>query len=271
MSVILISCIGVTGVVLLLWVFQRSLIYFPVDAVPTPSDVGLREVETVTFPTTDGLTLNGWFVHASTSSSSVTFVVFNGNAGNRAYRASLAAWLQRRGVQVLLFDYRGYGGNEGIPTEAGLAADARAARTYLLTRKDVDASRLVYFGESLGSAVAIALAAQHPPAGLILRSPFTSLADVGQVHYPFLPVRFLLRDRFPSRDTIRQVRSPVLVIAGAADRIVPVDQSRQVYEATSLPKKLVILPAVDHNDPELLSGEAMVEAVVRFLEQLGDG
>ena len=203
MSVILISCIGVTGVVLLLWVFQRSLIYFPVDAVPTPSDVGLREVETVTFPTADGLTLNGWFVHASISSSSVTFVVFNGNAGNRAYRASLAA--------------------------------------------------------------------QHPPAGLILRSPFTSLADVGQVHYPFLPVRFLLRDRFPSRDTIRQVRSPVLVIAGDADRIVPVDQSRQVYEATSLPKKLVTLPAVDHNDPELLTGEAMVEAVVRFLEQLGDG
>ena len=140
-------------------------------------------------------------------------MVFNGNAGNRAYRVPLALALRRHNVAMLLFDYRGYGGNPGTPTEMGLAADARAARTYLLGRLDVDSARIVYFGESLGSAVAIALAVENPPAALILRSPFTSLADLGQFHYPLLPVRWLLRDRFASIDRMRQVPCLLLVIA----------------------------------------------------------
>ena len=156
---------------------------------PSPSDVGLAEVETVTFPTADGLVLSGWFVSSRSATAPGTVIVFNGNAANRAYRAPLAVVLRDYGYQVLLFDYRGYGGNGGAPTEPGLMADARAARTYLLGRADVDTSRLVYYGESLGSAVAIALASEHSPAAMVLRSPFTSLVDVGRIHYPFLPVK----------------------------------------------------------------------------------
>ena len=253
------------GRLLLVWTFQRTLIYFPLDHVPSPSDVGLAGVETVTFPTEAGLVLSGWFVSNRSGAASGTVIVFNGNAGNRAHRAPLAATLRDAGYQVLLFDYRGYGGNGGAPTERGLLADARAARAYLLGRVDVDASRLVYFGESLGSAVAIALAAEHGPAAMVLRSPFTSLVDVGRVHYPFLPVTLLLRDRFASLDAIGDVGCPVLVIAGDHDRIVPVGQSRRLYDEVRAPKELLIIAGADHNDRELGAGEEMMAAVVRFL------
>ncbi len=268
MGFLLTGFVVVAGIILLAWMFQRTLIYFPFGDVPTPSEVGLTQVEEVEFPTADGLRLDGWFVRTASSSPAFTVVVFNGNAGNRAHRAPLAASLQQQGVQVLLFDYRGYGGNEGTPTEAGLRADAGAARTYVLGRGDVDASRLIYLGESIGTALAIALAAEHPPAGLILRSPFTSLVEVGQIHYPFLPVQLLLRDRFSVIDDIRRVHCPVLVIAGDEDRIIPVDQSRRVYDATPSAKELLILAGADHNDIELLAGDDMIAAIIRFVRQL---
>ena len=222
----------------------------------------------MTFPTADGLTLHGWFVPASTPTPRHTALVLNGNSGNRAYRAPLAASLQQQGLQVLLFDYRGYGGSEGKPTEAGLRADARAARSYLVQRDDVDATQLIYFGESLGTAPAIGLAADHPPAGLILRSPFPSLVEVGQMHYPFLPVRFLLEDRYAVIGDIARVTCPVLVVAGDQDRIIPLGLSRQVYEAATSTKELVILAGSDHNDFELLAGDQMIDAIAQFLARL---
>jgi fermentation-respiration switch protein FrsA (DUF1100 family) len=262
------TCTGVVLAVLaLLWTLQRQLIYFPDGRVPPPAALGLSAVEDVTFRTADGVMLAGWFIQSSRRDPAVTALVFNGNAGNRAYRAPLATALQREGLNVLLFDYRGYGENAGTPTEAGLAIDARAARDYLLTRTDVDASRLVYFAESLGTGVAVGLAAEQPPATLVLRSPFTSLTDIGAYHYPFLPVRLLLRDRFASADSIGRVRSPLLVIAGDADGIVPIEHSRRLFDAASSPKELVVIPRASHNDYELLAGEAMIQAIVGFLER----
>jgi fermentation-respiration switch protein FrsA (DUF1100 family) len=146
--------------------------------------------------------------------------------------------------------------------------DSRAARAYLARRPDVDRSRLVYFGESLGTAVAVDLAVEHPPAALILRSPFTSMGDLGQHHYPFLPVRLLLRDRFAAIDQIRRIRVPLLVIAGGRDRIVPIENSRRLYAAAIAPKTLLVLPDADHNDYELLAGDEMIDAIVRFLQSL---
>jgi fermentation-respiration switch protein FrsA (DUF1100 family) len=258
----------VAAVLALVWTLQRRLMYFPTGGMPTPGEIGLTNVEAVTFETNDGLHLSGWFVAASGPSPRLTVLVFNGNAGNRAHRAPLAAALHRHGLQVLLVDYRGYGGNPGTPTENGLAADSRAARAYLAGRPDVDASRIVYFGESLGTAVAIDLAVEHPPAALVLRSPFTSMADIGQHHYPFLPVRLLLRDRFAAIDRIGRIRAPLLVIAGGHDRIVPIENSRRLYDAAVAPKTLLVLPNADHNDDELLAGEEMIRAIVNFLQPL---
>jgi uncharacterized protein len=258
----------VAAVLTLIWTMQRRLMYFPTGDVPTAGEIGLSDVEPVTFETADGLGLNGWFVAASGPSPRITVLVFNGNAGNRAHRAPLAAALQRHGLQVLLVDYRGYGGNPGTPTENGLAADSRAAHAYLAGRPDVDASRIVYFGESLGTAVAIDLAVEHPPAALVLRSPFTSLTDVGRYHYPFLPVRLLLRDRFAAIEQIRRIRVPLLVIAGGRDRIVPIENTRRLYDASVAPKTLLVLPNADHNDVELLAGEEMIRAIIHFLQPL---
>jgi fermentation-respiration switch protein FrsA (DUF1100 family) len=191
--------------------------------------------------------------------------VFNGNAGNRAYRGPLADALSRHGLHTLLFDYRGYGGNPGTPTERGLLLDGRAARAYLAARPDVDPSRIVYFGESLGTAVAIDVAAEYPPAAMVLRSPFPSMAEVGRHHYPFLPVGLLLRDRFAAIDRVGGIHVPLLVIAGGRDRIVPVEQTKRLYDAAAGPKTLVVLPDADHNDIELLAGPEMIQAIARFL------
>jgi len=216
------------------------------------------------------LTLRGWFFRAS-APGAATVLGFNGNAGHRGLRAPLASALRERGLQVLLFDYRGYGDNPGRPTEAGLQEDARAAWRYLEGRDDVDTSKLVFFGESLGTAVATALAVEHRPAALVLRSPFPSLVAVGRLHYPFLPVDRLLRDRFDAIEQIGRMTRPVLVIAGDRDRVVPVSQSRTVFDAIRSPKQLVVIEGAGHNDAALVFGERLVDAVVRFVGDVREG
>jgi fermentation-respiration switch protein FrsA (DUF1100 family) len=250
------------------WAGQRRLIYFPFRNVPPPADAGLRLVEEVSFPTEDGLTLHGWFVPPVSGSASITILVFNGNAGNRGMRGSLAQAFAARGIATFLFDYRGYGENRGTPSESGLVRDARAARAYLDGRPDVDPRRVVYFGESLGAAVAVHLAVEAAPAALVLRSPFTSLTDIGRHHYPFLPVRWLLRDRYPSIELIPRVSAPVLVIAGDRDRVIPVEQSRALFAAAPQPRELVIIERANHNDEELFSGPRVVDAVVDFVSRV---
>jgi|RhiMethySRZTD1v2_1073278.scaffolds.fasta_scaffold02530_18 uncharacterized protein len=256
----------VVAVLTLIWLGQRRLIYFPDTNLPSLNRSGLAGAEAVTFGTWDGTRLAAWFVTGSGPPPRQTVVVFPGNAGHRGYRAPLAAALSSHGLNVLLTDYRGYGGNPGTPTEEGLADDARAARAYALTRPDVDATRLTYFGESLGAAVAVRLAVEHPPAALVLRSPFASMVLVGQYHYPVLPVRLLLRDRYPSIDRAQGIRCPVLVIAGTADSIIPIEHTRRLYDAIVAPKTFVEIDA-DHNDQVLLDGEEMILAIDRFLNR----
>jgi fermentation-respiration switch protein FrsA (DUF1100 family) len=238
-----------------IWAQQRRLIYFPspgsVPRVPGARDVVLE--------TEDGIRLGAWYFPAGRTA----VLVCNGNGGDRSMRAPLAAALNRLGYSVLLFDYRGYGGNAGHPTEDGLAADARAARAWLDAQPDID--RIVYVGESLGAAVAIGLAMQRPPAALVLRSPFTSLADVAAVHYPWLPARRLLLDRYPSIDRIASLSVPLLVIAGDSDDIVPESLSRRLYDAAGEPKRYVVIRGAGHNDPDLLDGPQMLGEVDRWL------
>ncbi len=253
----------------LIWISQRRLIYFPTQALPDPATV-LAVVEEVTYPTEDGLTLAAWFVPAVKEESSGTVVVFNGNAGNRGDRTLLAEAIAGRGYAVLLVDYRGYGGNPGKPSEEGLAADARAAVAYLRTRSDVDPDRLAYFGESLGAAVALGLVEHHQPAALVLRSPFTSLPDIGSTHYPFLPTSLMLWDRFPNLEKIRRTDVPVIIIAGSADRIVPIGHSRRVFEASPGPKRFIVIDGADHNDLALTAGTRLIDEVVAFLDEVLD-
>jgi fermentation-respiration switch protein FrsA (DUF1100 family) len=248
-----------------LWAFQRSLIYFPDGEVP-PVSLVLPGAEEVSFETADGVRLGGWFLAAPVEKPAGTVLVFNGNAGNRAYRAGLARALAAEGFAVLLWDYRGYGGNAGRPGERGLIEDARAVRDWLAGRPDVDPARVVYLGESLGSAVAVALAVEAPPAALVLRSPFASLTDVARRHYPFLPVGRLLKDRFDSVGRIPAVSAPLIVVVGSGDRIVPPDSSRRLYDAAGTStKRWVVVEGADHNDPSICEGPPLIQPVAGFL------
>ncbi|MGY1743835.1 MULTISPECIES: alpha/beta hydrolase [unclassified Blastococcus] len=247
----------------LLWAFQRRLVYLPDDGpVPAAADVvpGARDVE---LTTADGLRLGAWFVPGAVPDAPAVLVAA-GNGGNREHRAPLARALAARGLAVLLFDYRGYGGNAGSPSEEGLALDVRAARAWLVAEAGVPQERLVYLGESLGCAVVAELALEHPPAGLVLRSPFVDLAAVGSEHYPFLPVRLLLRDRFPVAERVARIAVPTTVVLGTADTIVPPAQSRAVAAAAGRLHALVEVPGAGHNDLVLLDGAELVGAVAEL-------
>jgi alpha-beta hydrolase superfamily lysophospholipase len=259
------AVVGLVVVVLtgLLWAVQRSLVFLP-DAGPRqPVDAVLPGAEEVQLATTDGLRLDAWYLPGP-EPGSPTVLVANGNGGHRGLRAPLAAALRSAGLGVLLFDYRGYAGNPGSPSEEGLALDVRAARDFLVRDAAVHPRRLLYLGESLGAAVVTELAVEHPPAGLVLRSPFVDLPAVAAVHYPVLPVRALLRDRFPVADMVARVEVPTTVVLGTGDSVVPPDQSRAVARAAGSLHRLVEVPGADHNDRVLLDGGQLVDAVVEL-------
>ena len=258
------------GVVMaVLWAVQRQLIFFPDGATVPPAGQVIDGARDVTLRTTDGLELGAWFVPASArpSGEPVAVLLAPGNGGNRSGRAELAEELSRRGLAVLLMDYRGYGGNPGSPSEEGLAADAVAAAE-ALQDLGFPPERTIYFGESLGTGVVSALQAERPPAGIVLRSPFTELAAVGAHHYPFLPVRLLLRDRFPVVDHLVSSEVPVTVIYGDRDSVVPSSLSAQVADAAPVRAERVVIKGADHNDP-VMFGPRVAEAVARLAAQVG--
>jgi uncharacterized protein len=265
--VVLLAAVG------LLWSQQRRLIYLPAPRAVPPAATVLPGAEEVSFPTEDGLRLDGWFVPAAATSRGKgrgpAVLVCNGNGGNRSLRAPLAAALARAGLAVLLFDYRGYAANPGRPTEPGLAADARAAVAYLAARPEVDPARLVYFGESIGAAVALRLAVERPPAALVLRSPFASLAEVGRRYYPWLPVSRLLLDRYDALGRVGRLAAPLLVVAGERDRVIPAAHSRRLFDAAPQPKRFVLLPGAGHNDLDLLAGPDLLDELLAFLRDVG--
>ncbi len=256
----LVLLVVVVALLAALWLLQRRLISFPDTAGP-PAGSMLPGAREITLQTEDGLALGAWHVAPTRADRGITVLLIPGNAGSRALRAPLARRLAAQGLAVLLLDYRGYGGNPGRPTEDGLLTDARAAHAYLLGH-GVPAQRLIYFGESLGAAVATRLATEQPPGGLVLRSPFTRLAAVGSRHYPLLPVRLLLRDRCPVTTRIGQVRVPTAGVYGSADTRVPPEQSAAVAAAAGGPVRAVEVVGADHNDAALLEGNELVTAVL---------
>ncbi|PWV50129.1 hypothetical protein BDW27_108167 [Nocardiopsis sp. L17-MgMaSL7] len=266
--VLIVTAVTALVLVLLLglvWAMQRSVIYLPsLDEPPAAGSV-IERAEDVRLHTEDGLELGGWLVPPSGGDREAAVLVTNGNAGDRRTRAPLARALAAEGFSVLLFDYRGYGGNPGSPSEEGLAADARAAAD-LLSQRGFDSDRTVYFGESLGAAVAADLADQRPPAALFLRSPFSSLADMGRHHYPVVPVRSLLRDEFPVTELVSGVERPTTVVVGDADGVVPPEQSHEVAEASADLFEEVVLPGAGHNDPRTIHGPEVVAAVTRLAD-----
>jgi pimeloyl-ACP methyl ester carboxylesterase len=269
LRVALVVLLGVAVVGAALWLGQRRMIYFPDRAAVPAAETVIPGARDVVLDTRDGVRLGAWLVPPARRPRNVAVLVAPGNAGNRLGRAVLARALSGDGFAVLLMDYRGYGGNPGGPSQRGLARDVRAAREYLVGAAGYAPTRTIYFGESLGAAVVTELATEHPPAGLVLRSPFEDLAAVARYHYPMLPVRALLRDRYPVAGLVGGITAPTVVIYGAADSIVPPQQSRTVAARAGGPVRVVRIDGADHNDPALVDGPAVIAAVAQLADRLG--
>jgi uncharacterized protein len=244
-----------------LYLFQRQLLYLPDRT--HPELVGLEQlgVREVALSTEDGLSLLSWYLPPQPGRPVIAY--FHGNGGHIGYRAQRLLRFAREGYGVLMPEYRGYGGNPGAPSETGFYADGRAALAFL-DREAIAATRLVLFGESLGSGVAVELAVQHEIAGLILEAPFTSVAEVAQCHFPYAPASRLVTDRFDSASRIGKVRAPILVLHGEGDRVVPVRFGRALFNAAPEPKEGWFIPEAGHEDLAHYGG---LDVVVAFIER----
>jgi len=225
---------------------ERQLVYFPDRNLSATPQAFQLPYEDVTLSTVDGERLHGWYLPGDPAQPALLFL--HGNAGNISHRLENLWLLHRLGLNLLIFDYRGFGKSSGTPSEAGLARDADAALTWLRQR-GWSTQRTVYFGRSLGAAVAIDLARREPPAGLIIETPFTSLREMGRQHYPLLDFFFgwLLRDRFDNLDKIGDISAPLLLFQGDRDQIVPEAMARQLFAAAREPKTFQLIPGADHD------------------------
>lgn len=244
---------------------QRSMIYFPDRSDPGPAAQALLGGTDVTLRTSDGLNLSAWRVDPAGDDWGQVVLYLPGNGGNRAGRATVGEALAREGFTVLLLDYRGYGGNPGSPSESGLLDDAQAAVAYL-RKAGFGPERTVYVGESIGTGVATQLAVTDPPAAVLLRSPYTSLADVARAAYG-IPLGWVLRDRFDSLSQMPDITAAVTVLSGSADAIIPPAQSRAVAEAAPHLHQHVELPGVGHND-SIWFGPFLAEQVAALADSL---
>jgi uncharacterized protein len=243
--------------VALVYVAQRLLQYFPERRRTAPATVGLANAEEVVLDTADGERVIG----VPPRNGQPVFVYFHGNGGSLRWREERFRDLIDDGSGLVALSYRGYGGSSGRPTEKGLIEDARAACAFAVAR--FPAERLVLWGESLGSALAVALAADNRVGCVVLEAPFTSAVDVGAQHYWFVPVRLLMKDQFRSDLWIGKVRAPVLVVHGENDTVVPISLGERLYGLAQMPKRFVRVAGAGHND----LGVHAVAAAKRFIAE----
>jgi fermentation-respiration switch protein FrsA (DUF1100 family) len=226
----------------------------------TPADVGM-DYQDVSIETADGVALHGWFI---VGRSSRVLLFFHGNAGNISHRLDSIRQFQNLGLSVLIIDYRGYGQSEGRTTERGIYRDADAAWRYLIEGRGTVADNIVIFGRSLGASVASWLAAQHQPLALIVESSFTSVPDIAQDLYPWLPVRWLSRFDHATRDYVRDVRCPILVVHSRDDEIIPFHHGEAIFAAANEPRTLLAIRG-SHNDAFLRDERTYVGGLRTFL------
>jgi uncharacterized protein len=270
-SLVLLVAVVYVLILVLLRVNEHRLIYFPGSQrsllVP-PTSLGLS-VERVTLPTEDGLTLAGWVIPAGQDSSGLWLLICHGNAGNLSEfdRPVHYSGLRELGLHLLAFDYRGYGESEGGPTESGLYKDADAAYRYLREQRGVPAERIIVFGHSLGSAVAVDLASRVPVGGVILEGALTSVVDRGQELYPYIPVRWIAGTKFASIDKISKVAVPKLFLHATGDEVIPLAHGRRLYQAAPPPKTFVELRG-GHGDAFDVDSATYFGSIEHFLTTL---
>lgn len=255
------ALVGYTLLVALMFVLQRALLYPASKDVPRLQAAGLQGIETVTTEPEPGLTLTHWFKPPATPDDPVV-VVFHGNAGHIGDRVPKLQALFHNGLGIFLVGYRGYGGNPGKPSEEGLSRDARSVLDWLAAR-GFDGERIVLYGESLGTAVAVKTATEYSVGAVVLEAPPSSIAEVAQSHYWYLPAKWLLLDQWDSLSRIARIGAPLLVFHGEQDRTVPAKFGKRLFAAALEPKESFFLPGGNHNN--LFEFPEVAERVILFI------
>jgi fermentation-respiration switch protein FrsA (DUF1100 family) len=254
---LLIGAVVYLGIVALMYFAQRSLLYFPETLRTAPAQAGLPQAEEVVLDTADGERVIVW--HIAPRDDQPVVLYFHGNGGALRYRADRFRALTQDGTGLVALSYRGYAGSSGRPSEDGLLEDARAAYGFAAQRHP--AARLVLWGESLGTGVAVALAAEKSAekkvGRLVLEAPFASAVSVAASVYPFVPVRFLMKDQFRSDLRIRNVAVPVLIVHGDRDTVIPIQSGEQLFALAQDPKRFLRVPGAGHEDLGMRAVEAM--------------
>lgn len=249
----------------ILFFSQERLLFLPHmpsrELVSTPADIGV-EFESVQIVTQDNVRLHGWFIPSARTGPVVLF--FHGNAGNISHRLDSIKIFHTLGLDVFIFDYRGYGRSSGDPTEQGVYRDAETAWRYLNERRGIDSQRILLFGRSLGSALAAWLATRTQPGAVILESPFTSVPDMAAELYPLAPVKLLARLEFNTLAAVQRIHAPLLVLHSRQDEIIPFSHGKRIHEAARDPKRFIELRG-GHNDGFIVTGEAYVHGLQTFI------
>jgi hypothetical protein len=260
-AVLAVAVLAYAFVVLAFYALQARLIYFPQAALDgSPGDAGLH-YEELRFAAADGVSLHGWWIPARASRGALLFM--HGNAGNISHRLQSIRLFHELGLDVLIFDYRGYGRSAGRPSEGGTYLDARAAWDALLAR-GTPPERVIVFGRSLGGAIACALATEVTPAAVIIESTFTSVPDLAAELYPWLPARALARFSYDTRARLARLRRPLLIVHSEDDELVPHAHAEALYAAANEPKRLLVIRG-SHGDGFLASGDLYRQGVNDFL------
>ncbi|OGV54275.1 MAG: hypothetical protein A2X45_06730 [Lentisphaerae bacterium GWF2_50_93] len=263
-SIITIVCGVYFGILLLMFLFQSKMIYFPTrEIVCTPADLKL-EFEDLALTTSDGVKINAWYVPAKTPRGTVIFC--HGNGGNLCYSLDVVENFSRMNYNVMMFDYRGYGKSEGSTSEKGTYADAQACYDWLVKEKKIPEKEIVVMGRSLGGAIASNLAKDNSPRLLILESAFTSTADIAANAYPIFPVRLLCRFGYRNIENVKLIKCPLLVIHSPDDEIVPYSHGRKIFDAANDPKEFLQIRGF-HNEGFEESKDVYVEGLKKFMEK----
>ena len=244
------------------YIFQRNLLYHPKEN-NYFGDTLTVEIEKVKINTQDGIELLSWY-HNKNLNSYKTILFLHGNAGSLENRIHKINHFKEMNVNFLLISWRGFSGNKGKPTEKGLYEDAKSAVAWLKS-KGVNENNIIIYGESLGTGVATEIAQNKNFAGIILESPFTSMVDAGKNKYPYLPVRLLLKDKYESNRKIKNIKSPILIMHGKVDNLVPFDMGKKMYELANEPKYYYFS---EYDDHMMEYNEKLLQVLKDFISSL---
>lgn len=265
-KIFLISLLVMGGFFLFIRWFERANLYMPFRQIEAYPDRFGMDYEEYFYQTPDGEELNAWYL-PSPQRGYFTLIYFHGNAGNISHRLQKIDSFLRRGINVFIFDYRGYGKSSGSPSEEGVYIDARASYDFIKKTKNLDPGEIILYGKSLGGSIASHLATEVTPAGIVMNSTFTSVEGMARIIFPFLPVRHFLSSEYNSVENVKKIECPLLIMHSPSDEIVPFRMGEELYAAGKGDKRFCRTSG-GHNEMSVEEVEEVADCVASFLEYL---